>query len=65
MTDKSTNHANGRSRRCGGLKQARQPDGQPSASWENRRDRVAGGKERQKSCPVDQIAARQWQKMGD
>jgi hypothetical protein len=37
----------------------------PSASLKNRQDSMASGKERQKSCPVDKIAARQWQKAGD
>jgi hypothetical protein len=32
---------------------------QPAASLENRRDSMAGQKERQKSCPIDKIAARQ------
>jgi hypothetical protein len=61
----STNRANERLSRCGGLEQARQPDGLPSATLENRRDNMTGGKERYKSCPADKIAARQRQKSGD
>jgi hypothetical protein len=59
LTNQSTNRAKGCPRRRGRLKQAHQPEMQPAASWENRRDSMAGQKERQKSCPIDKIAARQ------